>query len=72
MTPVEIAAKAGWNEKSDEFNQWETLSAEEQNAEIDGMRAGLLALIDWLETEPDSDACIVKLSVIVSNAYDDE
>ena len=72
MTPVEIAAKASWNEKADEFHQWETLSAGERTYHINSMRAGLLALIDWLETEPDSDACIVKLSVIVSNAYDDE
>lgn len=46
MSPIEIAARAGWNEKADEFHQWETLSAEEQVAEIDGMRAGLLALAE--------------------------
>ena len=46
MSPIEIAARAGWNEKADEFHQWETLSAEEQVAEIDGMRAALRVLAE--------------------------
>ena len=44
--PLRIAASAGWNAKADEFNQWETLSAEEQVAEIDAMRVALLALAE--------------------------
>lgn len=81
MTPIEHVAKALVRQRNnspfllDGHIDWAFISNNPKNQwyqfYIGQARAALLALADRLETEPDSDACIVKLRSIASEGGDD-
>lgn len=64
MTPLEIAAKA-YIESGLGYD-WKKMRDRDKEVCIRDMRAALMALADALETEPDSDACLVKLRAIAA------